>query len=98
MGGVELNYAATWSGGRVGLPLYGLEDLYTNTNAIDAAVVAMGQAPSTIYGGNVLIGPGLGLLDRSGDLIPDAAHAAMRGLVGAFGIVARHAERLGALQ
>lgn len=90
MGGLELNYAGTWKGRDLGLPLYGLEDLYAGTNAIDCAVMAMGQAPATIYGGNVLIGPGLGLIDRSGDLIPDVARAAFRGLVRAFGIVARH--------
>jgi hypothetical protein len=91
MGGLELNYAETWQGDALGLPLYNLEDLYTNTNAIDCAVVAMGQAPSTIYGGNVLIGPGLGLIDLDGDLMPDAARATFRGLIKAFGITAKHA-------
>lgn len=91
MGGLELNYADTWAGGDFGLPLHNLEDLYTNTNAIDCAMVAMGQAPSTIYGGNVLIGPGLGLIDRSGDLIPDVARAAFRGMIRAFAITAKHA-------
>ena len=90
MGGLELNYAGTWTGRDLGLPLYGLEDLYAGTNALDAALIAMGQAPSTIYGGNVLIGPGLGLIDRSGALIPEAARAAFRGLVRSFGIVAEH--------
>jgi len=91
MGGLELNYARTWSEDQHGLPLFNLEDLYTDTNAIDRALVAMGQAPSTIYGGNVLIGPGLGLIDQSGDLMPDVARAAFRGLIKAFEIVARHA-------
>jgi hypothetical protein len=91
MGGLELNYADTWANGDFGLPLHNLEDLYTSTNAIDCAMVAMGQAPSTIYGGNVLIGPGLGLIDRSGDLIPDVTRAAFRGMVKAFAITAKHA-------
>lgn len=91
MGGLELNYARTWHDGEPGLPLFNLEDLYTNTNAIDCALVAMGQAPSTIYGGNVLIGPGLGLIDRQGDLMPEVTRAAFRGLLRALEIVARHA-------
>jgi hypothetical protein len=91
MGGLELNYADTWKAGDIGLPLYGLEDLYSNTNAMDAVLVAMGQAPATIYGGNVLIGPGLGMTDTSGQLIPEVARAALRGLVKSFEIVARHA-------
>lgn len=91
MGGLELNYAESWQGNELGLPLYNLEDLYTNTNAIDCALVAMGQAPSTIYGGNVLIGPGLGLIDQNGDLMPEVTRAAFRGLVKAFAITAKHA-------
>jgi hypothetical protein len=57
---------------------------------MDAVLVAMGQAPATIYGGNVLIGPGLGMTDTSGQLIPEVARAALRGLVKSFEIVARH--------
>jgi hypothetical protein len=93
MGGLELNYAETWDrdGDGFGLPIFNLEDLYVGSNAIDAALIAMGQAPSTIYGGNVLIGPGLGLIDRDGRFMPDAARAAFRAMVKAFEIVARHA-------
>ena len=91
MGGIELNYAETWTETDRGLPLYNLEDLVAGTNAVDAALIAMGQAGATIYGGNVLIGPGLGLIDEDGYLRDDATRAAFRGLVGAFGIVARHA-------
>lgn len=91
MGGLELNYANTWTGDGFGIPLYNLEDLYCGANVIDAALMAMGQAGATIYGGNVLIGPGLGMLDAHGDLIADAARAAMKGLVEAFNITCRHA-------
>jgi hypothetical protein len=91
MGGIELNYANTWKGGDKGLPLYNLEDLVAGTNAIDAACMAMGQAGTTIYGGNVLIGPGLGMIDGDGRLREDATRATFRGLVKAFEIVARHA-------
>jgi hypothetical protein len=93
MGGLELNYAETWGtdGDGFGLPIFNLEDLYVGSNAFDAALMAMGQAPSTIYGGNVLIGPGLGLIDQDGRFIPDAARAAFRAMVKAFEIVARHA-------
>ena len=91
MGGIELNYAGTWDGEGLGLPLYNLEDLYIGSNAFDAALTAMGQSPSTIYGGNVLIGPGLGLLRDDGELDRDATRVAFRALVKAFEIVARHA-------
>jgi hypothetical protein len=91
MGGIELNYARTWDGDEFGVPLFNLEDLYAETNAIDVAITAMGLAPSTIYAGNVLIGPGLGLIDEDGALMPDAARAAIRAMIAAFGIVCRHA-------
>jgi len=91
MGGIELNYARTWDGEEFGIPLFNLEDLYAETNAIDVAITAMGLAPSTIYAGNVLIGPGLGLIDEDGALVPNATRAAIRAMVAAFGIVCRHA-------
>lgn len=91
MGGLELNYARTWDGDGFGIPLFNLEDMYCGSNTIDAALVAMGQAGATIYGGNVLIGPGLGLIDRHGDLRPDATRAAFKGLVKAIEITCRHA-------
>jgi hypothetical protein len=65
--------------------------MYCGANTIDAALVAMGQAGATIYGGNVLIGPGLGLVDEDGDLRPDATRACFKGLVKAFEITARRA-------
>ncbi|WP_375573117.1 hypothetical protein ABWH92_06185 [Ahrensia marina] len=91
MGGLELNYAGTWKDGERGLPLFNLEDMYCGANTIDAALMAMGQAGATIYGGNVLIGPGLGLIDEHGDLRPDATRACFKGLVKAFEITARRA-------
>ena len=96
MGGIELNYANTWRGRELGVPLFNLEDMYCGSNTIDAALAAMGQAGATIYGGNVLIGPGLGLLDERGDLRPDAARAAFKGLVKAIEITCRHAGIVGA--
>lgn len=91
MGGLELNYADTWQDGNRGIPLFNLEDMYCGANTIDAALVAMGQSGATIYGGNVLIGPGLGMIDESGDLLPDATRATFRGLVKALEITCRHA-------
>ena len=99
MGGIEINYAQTWDGAGerhddgegYGIPLFNLEDMYVGANTIDTALVAMGQAGATIYGGNVLIGPGLGLIDAHGDLDGDATRACFRGLVKAIEITCRHA-------
>ncbi len=90
MGGTELNYLGSWDDG-VGIPVFTLEDLYANTNPICLATEAMGVSPSTIYGGNMLLNPGLGLLDEDGQLIRARAELAARALVESVNIVCRHA-------
>lgn len=91
MGGTEVNYCRTWNGDGFGIPLFTLEDLYADTNPIMLATAAMGVEPATIYAGNVLLNPGLGLLDRDGQLIRDKAELAAHALVKSFEIVCRHA-------
>jgi len=91
MSGTELNYQGTWSGDEFGIPLFTLEDLYANTNPILLATEAMGVEPATIYAGNMLLNPGLGLLDRDGELITERAELAARALVKATEIVCKHA-------
>jgi hypothetical protein len=71
--------------------VFTLEDLYANTNPICLATEAMGVSPSTIYGGNMLLNPGLGLLDEDGQLIRARAELAARALVESVNIVCRHA-------
>jgi hypothetical protein len=91
MGGTEVNYCRTWSGDEFGIPLFSLEDLYANTNPIMLAIEAMGVEPATIYAGNILLNPGLGLLDRDGQLIKERAQLAARAMVKSIEIVCRHA-------
>ena len=91
MGGTELNYSRTWDGDDFGIPLFTLEDLYADTNPILLATAAMGVEPATIYAGNMLLNPGLGLLDRDGELIGERAELAARALVKSVEIVCRHA-------
>ncbi len=91
MGGTELNYLKTWTDDGFGIPIFTLEDLYANTNPILLATEAMGVEPATIYAGSMLLNPGLGLLNRDGELIEERAELAARALVEATGIVCRHA-------
>jgi hypothetical protein len=91
MGGTELNYEQTWDEEEFGIPLFTLEDLYANTNAIDLAISAMGVSPATIYSGNMFLGPGLGLLNRQGELIEDYARLAVKALVKAVELVCNYA-------
>ena len=91
MGGTELNYSRTWNGDGFGIPLFTLEDLYADSNPILLATAAMGVEPATIYAGNMLLNPGLGLLDRDGELIAERAELAANALVKSVEIVCRHA-------
>ena len=91
MGGTELNYSETWDGDGFGIPLFTLEDLYADTNPICLATQAMGIEPATIYAGNMLLNPGLGLLDDEGGLILERAELVARALVKSVEIVCTHA-------
>lgn len=51
----------------------------------------MGIEPATIYAGNMLLNPGLGLLNDDGELILERAELAARALVKSVEIVCAHA-------
>jgi hypothetical protein len=91
MGGIELNYAETWRDGDYGIPIFTLEDLNANTNPIELATAEMGVSPATIYAGNMFLGPGLGLLDRHGELNEEYARLGVKALVRSVEIVCEHA-------
>jgi hypothetical protein len=90
MGGIELNYAGTWSEDAFGIPIFTLEDSFANTNVIELATAEMGVAPATVYSGNIFLGPGL-LLDKHGELIEEDARLGLRALVRSLDIVCEHA-------
>jgi hypothetical protein len=91
LGGTEVNYLRSWDNGKRGIPIFTLEDLYAETNPIARALSAMGVQPPPIYAGQIMIAPGTGLLDESGELIGERAELAVRGLVKSIEIVCRHA-------
>jgi hypothetical protein len=91
MAAVEINYARTWDNRAFGLPLFTLEDAYVDLNPICRALEAMGVHAPSIYAGNILLSPGLGLVDAAGELEPMRARLAVRALVTALQIVCRHA-------
>jgi len=91
MGGTELNYEQTWDDGQFGIPIFTGEDLFANTNPISSALEEMGVFPSTIYSGNIFLGPGLGTLDENADLNEEYARLAAKSLVIAVEIVCKYA-------
>jgi hypothetical protein len=92
MGAVEINYARSWDGRDFGVPIFTLEDAYVDLNPICRALEVMGVQPPSIYAGNIMMSPGLGLLDPSGELSEMRARIAVRALVAALQIVCRHAD------
>ena len=91
MGGLEVNYQRTWDEGQRGIPIFTLEDLYSNTNPILLATEAMGVEPATIYNCNMLLTPGLGTPRADGELKTEYAALAARALVKSIEIVCEHA-------
>lgn len=91
LGGSELNYEQTWDDGEFGIPIFTLEDLWANTNPVVTAQVEMGVEPTTMYGGNMFLGPGLGTLDQEGNLIDEYAILVAKSLVKAVEIVCKYA-------
>ena len=91
MGGLEVNYQKTWDDGERGIPIFTLEDLYSNTNPILLATEAMGVEPATIYNCNMLLSPGLGTLHTDGELNIEYATLAAKALVKSIEIVCEHA-------
>ena len=90
-GGIEVNYEQTWKEDEFGIPIFSLEDLFTNTNPIVSALDEMGVYPATIYSGNSFISPGMGTVDEEGELIEEDTRLAVRALVRATEIVCKHA-------
>jgi hypothetical protein len=91
LGGTEVNYLKSWERGTNGIPIFTLEDLYAETNPIARALSAMGVQPPPIYAGQIVITPGAGLLDDTGELIAERAELAVQGLVKSIESVCRHA-------
>lgn len=88
---VEVNYEGTWKNGKMGLPIFSIEDMYAGSNIFQTGMAQMGVIPTVAYDGNIYISPGLGTTDNNGQLIPDRARIAVKCLVQLMNITARHA-------
>ena len=80
-GAVEINYADTWNGGNIGIPIFSTEDKGASMNLITAGLGVLGILPPSPDEGNIVITMGRGLLDEDGRFLEDRARVAVRGLV-----------------
>ncbi len=92
---VEVNYEGTWKNGKMGIPVFTIEDMYSGTNLFQAGLAQMGIIPTVAYDANIFISPGLGTADEAGQVIEEKARYAVRGLVKAMEIVSEYAGILG---
>lgn len=78
LGGVEVNYEATWADGKAGIPMFTNEDRIAGVNLMGHALARMGVILSQAEDGNIIITPGLGTVDPNGALIEPRMRLVMR--------------------
>jgi len=88
---VEVNYEDSWSNGKLGIPIFSIEDMYSGSNLFQDGMSQMGIIPTIAYDANFFISPGLGTTDEHGQLIEARARMVIRGLVMLVEIVCEHA-------
>lgn len=88
---VEVNYEGTWKNGRMGIPIFSIEDMYAGTNIFQTGMSVMGVIPTVAYDGNIYISTGLGTTDASGKLIKEIARYGLKGLVKLIEITCKYA-------
>jgi len=90
-GAVEVNYEDSWKDGKLGIPIFSIEDMYAGSHLFQDGMTQMGIIPTISYDANFFISPGLGTTDEHGQLIPDRARMIVRALVMLIEIVCNHA-------
>ena len=88
---VEINLQDTWKDGRMGVPIFPIEDFYSGASLLRYGQQAIGISPALEYDGNLILAPGVGTVDREGRLQPDRARYAVRGLVRIIEVLSRQA-------
>lgn len=90
-GTVEINYENSWNDGKLGIPIFTIEDMYSGSNLFQDGMTQMGIIPTIAYDANIFISPGLGTTDNKGQIIEDRTRMVIRGLVKLIEIVCEHA-------
>lgn len=88
---VEVNYEDTWKDGKMGVPIFSIEDMYGGTNIFQDGISAMGMIPTIAYDANIYISTGLNTLDDNGALIPERMRLTVKSLVALINITSKYA-------
>lgn len=88
---VEINYEGTWKDGKMGVPIFSIEDMYSGTNIFQSGMSAQGIVPTVAYDGNIYISTGLATTDEYGNLIPERMRMAVKCLVNLINVTCKYA-------
>jgi len=88
---VEVNYEGTWKNGKMGIPIFSIEDMYANTNLFQSGMAQMGVVPTVAYDANIYISTGLGTTDENGALLEKETRWCVKSLVKLIEIVCGYA-------
>lgn len=88
---VEVNYEGTWKDGRMGIPIFSIEDMYSGTNLFQSGLAQMGVIPTVAYDGNIYMSTGLATTDENGALLERETRWCVRSLVKLIEIVCEYA-------
>ena len=89
--GVEVNYENTWADGKMGIPIFSIEDMYSGTSLIQSGMQQMGIIPCIAYDANIRMSPGLGTVDENGKLVEESTRYIIRALVRFVELLCRYA-------
>jgi len=89
--GVEVNYENTWADGKMGIPIFSIEDMYAGTSLLQTGMRKMGIIPCISYDANIRMSPGLGTVDENGKLMEEPTRYIVRALVRFVDLLCRHA-------
>ena len=64
-GTVEINYEDSWKDGKLGIPIFSIEDMYSGSNLFQDGMSQMGIIPTIAYDANIFISPGSGYDGRA---------------------------------
>jgi hypothetical protein len=90
-GSVEIDYERTWKDDSFGIPIFSIEDSFTDTNLIMSSLSELGVLPPSIYDGMILMTPGFNDVDEEGNLKEEGLRLSIKALVSTIEIVCRHA-------
>lgn len=88
---VELNYGDQWAGGKAGIPIFSIEDMYAGTCLTQTCMSQMGIIPTIGYDANFMVSNGLGNLDEEGRLLEEPTRLMIKAMYKAIEIISRYA-------